>query len=689
MQKINHLFIAEKPSLAEAIAQARAEQLAVKATKSDGFWQVGPDAVCWFFGHMYELAEPKAYDDRWAKWRLDDLPIAVANDDWQIIVTADKKGHMSKIGKLMKSATTIVNCGDAAREGQLLVDEALVAHNINPFGSNVKRLWVQSMTRADMLAALADIKPNADKQTLYQSAVCRSRADWLHGMNYSRLYTLLARASGADTALSVGRVQTPTLRLIVDRDNERASFKPVDHFGLKGDFQHSAGDFQASWRIPEASPGLDGGGRLLDRAVADRILSTVSGQSGTVTAYKAEPKSRAAPLPYSLSALQADCGAKFGMQAKEVLDTAQSLYERHRIASYPRSDSRYLPAAILSDEAPAILSALAGAPAYACASQADKSLKSSAWNDSKVSDHHGIIPTSEVSPAKLANLSETERNVFDLIARSFIGQFFPAYEYQSVSASIDCVGQAFEASGTTVTAPGWKSVFSDAEVEDNASLPVLAVGDTVTVTAGEVVSKRTTPPPAFTDGSLISAMASVHRFVTDPNIKKRLKESSGIGTEATRADCIETLLKRRFVERKGKNGLQSTTLGKSLIAALPNGLTDPGVTALWEDQLAAIERGEVTAEAFLAQQSQSIAGHIEKARGTTVKLAGAPQRAAKMPPPPPIDGHGSACPACGQGAMQTRQAKAGKFKGQSFLGCSRYPDCKHSIWPKSAQKRRA
>ena len=689
MQQIEHLFIAEKPSLAEVIAQARAEQLAVKAIKSDGYWQVGPDAVAWFFGHMYQLAEPKNYDERWAKWRLGDLPIMVANDDWKLEVSADKKPHMSKIGKLIKAAQTLVNAGDAAREGQLLIDEALVAHQINPHGPNVKRLWVQSMTRADMLAALSDMKPNADRQTLYHSAVCRSRADWLHGMNYSRLYTLLARASGADTALSIGRVQTPTLRLVVDRDNERANFKAVDHYGLKVVFSHQSVYFQASWRILEASPGLDAEGRLIDRTTADNILSTVSGHTGTVTAYKTEPKTKSAPLPYSLSALQADCGAKFGMQAKEVLDTAQALYERHRIASYPRSDSRYLPTAILSDEAPAILSALAGAPTYACAGQADKSLRSAAWNDAKVSDHHGIIPTTEFSPAKLAGLTETEKQVFDLIARSLIGQFFPAYEYQSVSASIDCVGQAFEVSGTTVTAPGWKSVVSDTEADDSAALPVMAVGDTVTVSAGEVVAKRTSPPPAFTDGTLIAAMSGVHKFVTDPAVKKRLKESSGIGTEATRADTIETLLKRRFVERKGKNGLQATQLGKSLIAVLPNGLTDPGVTALWEDQLSAIEKGETTAEAFLAQQSASIAGHIEKARGTTVKLAGAPQRAAKTPPPTPIAGHGSACPACSKGTMQTRAVRTGKFAGKSFLGCSNYPTCKHSIWPKTQAKKRA
>lgn len=686
--KIECLFIAEKPSLAEAIAHARAEQLGVTATKSDGFWQVGPDAICWFFGHMYELAEPKSYDERWAKWRIDDLPIAINDNDWKLEVSADKRPHMTKIGKMLKAAQTLVNAGDAAREGQLLVDEALVAHNINPFGSNVLRLWVQSMTRTDMLTALSDMKPNASKQTLYLSAVCRSRADWLHGMNYSRLYTLLARNSGADTALSVGRVQTPTLRLIVDRDNKRNAFKPVDHYGLKVGFSHPSGDFNASWSIPEASPGLDPEGRLLDRSTADSIVKTVSGQIGTVTAFQAEPKSKSAPLPYSLSALQAECGAKFGMQAKEVLDTAQALYERHRIASYPRSDSRHLPTAILTDEAPAILAALTGAPDYACAGQADKSIKSAAWNDAKVSDHHGIIPTAEFSAAKLAGLSETERQVFDLIARSFIVQFYPADEYQSVSASIACAGQAFEAAGTTVTASGWKFAFSDTEADDSASLPVLAIGDTVTVTAGEVVAKRTTPPAAFTDGTLIAAMSGVHKFVTDPAIKKRLKETSGIGTEATRADTIETLLKRRFVERKGKNGLQSTTLGKSLIAALPSGLTDPGVTALWEDQLAAIEKGEVTAEAFLAQQSASIAGHIEKARGTVVKLAGAPQRAPKSPPPAPIEGHGSACPACSEGTMQTRAVKAGKFKGQSFLGCSRFPDCKHSIWPKTPAKKR-
>lgn len=676
----HHLFIAEKPSLAEAIAAARGEQLGAKPVKTDGCWEVGPDRVTWFFGHMYEMAEPKVYDERWKSWTIESLPIVVRDGQWKLVPHDDKKAHIKKVAGFVKKAEIIVNCGDPAREGQLLVDEALIEMGVNPFNDSTLRLWVQSMARRDMIAALSSMQPNQNKRSLYDAAVCRQRADWQHGMTFSRLYTLLARNSGSDVKISVGRVQTPTLRLVVDRDRERIHFKPVDHFLVHMLFRHHNGDFKAVWVAPPDHEGLDQEGRLIDGAVAEKIIAACKSRHGVVKSFSSEVKSKPPPLPYSLSALQSEVGAKLGLTAKQVLDIAQSLYEKHRATTYPRTDSRYLPTTILKDEAKAIMANLGRVESFSEAvSNADMNLKSAAWNDSKVSDHHGLIPTTEFSSSKLAGMSDIERKVFSLIALSFISQFYPNQRWRATVADISCQSMNFKANGRQVVDQGWRRVFGvetadEDEDGDSQALPDMKTNDGVEALNGSALSKRTTPPPAFTDPTLIAAMANIHRFVSNPEIKKRLKESDGIGTEATRAECIETLIRRGFIIRKGKNGLESSEVGRSIIDSLPEDLKDPGLTAAWESALQRVEAKTISPDDFLLAQVKDIERRVMNGRSEKFSVKGAKKLAT-------IDGHGEACPKCGKGTLLTREIQQGQHKGKKYLSCSLYPECDYRAWP--------
>lgn len=669
------LFIAEKPSLAKEIAFTLAQMHNMKADMKDGYWDIDSQTrVTWLFGHMLEQAYPEEYDEKYSKWNVNDLPIIP--EKWKLNPIKDKKDHIKKIKALLKDASEVVNAGDAAREGQLLVDELLIELGWNPFTNKTLRLWVQSVARADLIKAIKSMKTNADKENLYKSALARSRSDWLHGLNLTRLYTV--RANIGQT-LSVGRVQTPTLRLIVDRDNEIDNFKSIDHYLPTGEFKHANGVFTASWVIPEDCNGLDAEGRLIDKNIAQSISEKISGKTGKISDYSSQDKSNPAPLPYSLSALQADCSAKFGLSAKDTLEVAQALYETHKLTTYPRSDSRYLPTAIYKDEAPKIIKGLGDIGDYKneC-KNADLTIKSSAWNDGKISDHHGIIPTTEVSSEKYNKLSDKEKKVFDLIARTFIAQFYPPFRYKSLSTLVLVADETFKATGTKVAHMGWKAVFSSQETEDDddgQTLPEMKKSDPVDVLTASVDAKKTKPPARFTDGTLITAMSNVHRFVSDPEIKKRLKDNDGLGTEATRAQVLETLLTRKFISRKGKQ-LISTDMGKSLIATLPDEITNPGLTAVWETYLERIAQGTLPFDAFMNEQHKILHKRIKQGIELDMKIEGG-----KRPTVPQIEGHGESCPACGKGSLVTRVISKGDHKGKSFLGCSNYPECSHSVFP--------
>jgi len=677
----DYVFVAEKPSLAKEVAEARAEQLGVRASRGAGYWAVGNDAVTWLFGHMYETAPPEFYDGRYKSWLIDDLPIIPSK--WALVLNKDKEDHVAAIRGLLKKTRNVVNVGDAGREGQLLVDELLIENGWDAFSESTHRLWVRSVARKDLLDALRDMFPNARKRDLYNSAVCRQRADWLLGMNLTRLYTKLAERAGARLVVSVGRVMTPTLKLVVDRDREIENFKAVDHYTPSVLFRHANGAFKATWIAPSGfDEGMDPEGRLVDRSVAERIANKVAGRTGAVESFEAKPKSKAPPLPYSLSALQKECSAKFGLTAQQTLDVAQQLYDEHKVTTYPRSDSRHLPSALRA-EAPTIVGNLKGTQALGeVAEGANLALKSAAWDDSKVSDHHGIVPTVEATQARLGGLSDIQRKVFMLIAKAFLAQFYPDMRYKSLNAVVGVEGERFKATGRLTVDLGWTRVYGaeekdEEQEEEDQAVPQMERGDAVKAEAAEILDRRTTPPARFNDGTLVEAMTQIHKYVQNAEIKKRLKETSGIGTEATRAATLEKLVKLKFLERKGKH-LVSSTVGRSVTDVVSPEVSDPGLTAVWEGYLERIAAGELDPNQFMSGQINSLTKRIEAALQTKVEIKGA--SIATLP------GHGTACPACGQGTLITRQINKGEHKGKKFLSCDRYPDCKHVVWEQKEVK---
>lgn len=696
-----HLIIAEKPSLAKTIAEVRGKMLGVRPSRGQNYWTVGDDVVLWLFGHLLELVEPHHYDPRWKSWNPDDLPFYPKN--WQHEPkkvyenrklneqkTRDCLAQINATKALLRDSQIVVNAGDPEREGQLLVDELLIFLGWDPFNSRTKRFWSQSLTEGEVTKNFNNMLDNATKRNLYIAAFARQKADWLHGLNMTRLYTSLARRTGAQMTLSVGRVQTPLLKLVVDRDREIANFKPTDHFLPTGWFAHPNGRFKAKWEIPADHQGVDHEGRLVDRTVAQSILDRIAGKQGTISNYETKNNSKGPPLPYRLSTLQQDCSSKFGLTAQQTLDVAQSLYEKHKATSYPRTDSQYLPVSVLKEQASSIMAAMTATPGVDRAAQtADLKIKSKAWDDSKVSDHYAIIPTTEFHAGKLNDMSPIERNVFMLIAKSFVAQFHPDQTWKSISAVVKCEGLSFRATGKLPGSPGWRVVY-DGEVEEdeedekseNQTVPAMKKGDSVTAEKGELVASRTKPPAAFTDGTLIAAMTNIHLFVSDPEIKKRLKENSGIGTEATRANHIENLVVvRKFLQRTGSGKVKkitSTDVGKSVIDALPLEMSSPGMTAIWEAQLEKIEKGEFPEEQFMKVLHDTLIKRVNNAKNLTVTIKG--QSIEPMP------GDGEVCSVCKKGTMRTRPITSGDLKGKRVLACDNWrkddpTSCRHAVWP--------
>jgi DNA topoisomerase-3 len=597
------LFIAEKPSLARAIAQALPGP--PQRTKTHIVCG-GGNVVAWCAGHILETAPPEAYGPHFKKWQLGDLPITPR--DWKLEVSAPEL--LKTIELLLKDAARVVHAGDPDREGQLLVDEVL---DFLGYKGPVERLLIRDLSPDAVRAQLSALEPNAKYRPLYESALARQRADWLYGMNMTRLYTLLGRAAGYDGVLSVGRVQTPLLGLIVARDRAIAEFKPAPYYVVSATVRSGEGEpFRALWVPgPSAGPHLDADKRLVDRAVAEAVRARVDGQSGSVAAQTEDKRIEPAPLPYSLAALQMDAGRRLGMSAQAVLDACQSLYETHRLTTYPRSDCAHLPEAQHA-QAPDVAAAIVRqAPSLAAAAaRATLTLRSKAWNDQKVTAHHAIIPTASAA-ATGSGVSPSERSVYELVARRYLAQFYPAHEYLQTKVTLDVAGETFAATGRQVLADGWKALSADARSEQDterappvegdgtAALPRLAVGDEVSVVEVAVGDKKTQPPKPFTDASLIAAMCSVAKFVTDPRIKAILSEVDGIGTPATRAAILETLFARGYAARVDKT-IVSTETGRSFIRALPQIATTPDRTALWEMAMRDITEERRTLSAFLA-----------------------------------------------------------------------------------------
>jgi DNA topoisomerase-3 len=634
------LFVAEKPSLARAIAEALpgpARPAKTHITCGDG------SVVAWCVGHILETAPPERYRPELKTWRLEDLPIVPR--DWKLDVSRPEL--LRAIETLLERATRVVHAGDPDREGQLLVDEVL---EYLGYQGPVDRVLLRDLNPDAVRRQLERLEPNAKYRPLSLSALARQRADWLYGMNMSRLYTLLGRQGGYDGVLSVGRVQTPLLGLVVARDRAIAGFQPRPYFVLGAELRTAKGElFRARWAPgPAAEPHLDDQKRLLVRRIAEAVRAQTEGKTGVVTARTEDKKVEGPPLPYCLAHLQIDAAKRLGLSAQQALDTCQSLYETHRLLTYPRSDCSHLPVSHHAHAREVLAAVARQAPALAAAiGRADPSLRSKAWNDTKVTAHHAIVPTpSAVAPP--ATLRERERAVYELVATRYLAQFYPPHEYLQAELEIDIAGQRFVATGRQTLAVGWKAVAptaleegagGDPAPEDKPSaapLPRVEVGDALTATSIPIHDKKTQPPKAYTDASLLAAMCHVAQLVSDPNVRKILTEADGIGTDATRAQIIETLFERRYVARVTK-AIVSTETGRALIDALPQVATTPDLTAVWEAAMRAIQAEEQSLAAFLTRVSTQLQSLVAQGRALgRIAVPGAPRHEpiARAPAPP-------------------------------------------------------
>ncbi|MFA0280688.1 DNA topoisomerase III [Vibrio sp. 10N.222.55.F12] len=614
---MSRLIIAEKPSLGRAIAAA----LPNPQKKDQGFIKCGNgDVVTWCIGHLLEQVEPDAYDDRYKKWNLADLPILP--EQWQLRPRKTSSKQLTVIRKLLKDATQIVHAGDPDREGQLLVDEVIDYCKVSKAKKeSMDRLLISDLNLPAVKRALSQMRSNRDFIPLSISALARSRADWLYGMNMTRAYTLLGQKAGYQGVLSVGRVQTPVLGLVVRRDEEIENFIPKDYFTLHALIPYQnhgqSFDIRARWKPSEAcKPWQDEEGRVLNRKLVENVANRIANQPATVTESEQKQSKQAAPLPYSLSALQIDASKRFGMSAQQVLDTCQSLYEKHKLITYPRSDSRYLPKEHYSQRE-SIVDAIANnaKELQSGAQGADLSLKSKAWNDSKVDAHHAIIPTPKKSSVN--GLSANEMKIYQQIARQYLMQFYPPAVFADAKLVFDIAGGVFIAKGRQLINPGWKVLMGKTDTEEKGdgtdTVPPLEKGTVLTCREGVIGDKKTEPPKHFTEATLLQAMTGIARFVANKDLKAILKETDGLGTEATRAGILDTLFKRQLLTRQGKS-IHSSPAGRGLIHALPEDSTFPDMTAHWEHQLQGMAERNQAYQPFMQALESKIDGLMGKVK---------------------------------------------------------------------------
>ncbi|GAB1653814.1 DNA topoisomerase III [Mannheimia haemolytica] len=647
------LFICEKPSQARDLASVLGA-----TSKGDGLLATNDKSiiVTWGFGHLVEQYQPEDYDEVWKRWAFETLPIIPAQ--WKMAPKKESKKQYNVVIGLIKKASLVVIATDADREGEMIARELL---DLAGYRGQIQRCWLSALDDASIRKALQTLKSGKETEALYYAGMGRSRSDWLIGMNFSRLFTLMAQAKGySGKPLSVGRVQSPTLALVVNRDREIANFVPKAHYSLAVQLATASDEtFVAGLSIPEQY--LDESGLCLDSRVIQQAEAQIK-QVGIAKVITVETKreKKAPPLLYALSDLQGECNRLFGFGAQQVLDIAQSLYEEHKITTYPRTDCGYLPESQLT-EVPMVIRSLVAADSglQTLLPQLNLQQKSRAWDDKKITAHHGIIPT--IKKADLSKLSEEEMKVYDLIRRRYLAQFLPHLETDKTIATLQSSGHTLIARGNVIVSQGWRILFGKNADEDVGSddekqgLPALTANQQCRVTHSEVRTLQTKPPAHYTEGTLLEAMKNAARFVTDPRLKQRLRETEGLGTEATRAGLIQGLIDKGFLIKK-KKSLMASAEAIALIDSLPDLLKNPGLTALWEQALNQIAEGSMTLDDFMQRQETFVRQLIGNCMQQGMSLGNIEIRK---------------CPECGKPMRKINHAKG------TFWGCTGYPDCQH------------
>ena len=655
--------IAEKPSVARDIAR-----ILGATTSRDGYMEGNGYQVTWTFGHLCELKQPADYDALWRHWSLGQLPMLPTRFGIRLKDDDGVRRQFNVIKSLMSQADSIINCGDAGQEGELIQRWVMQKAGAK---CPVQRLWRSSMTDEAITEGFANLRPQTDYQRLYEAGLCRAIGDWILGMNATRLYTLRYGQRGPGTTpLSVGRVQTPTLALIVRRQQEIENFKPEPYWVLSTIYRGVT--FTAVMQEGERG--------FRSEEEGQEALKKIEGTTFTVTSVERKNGKEAPPRLFDLTSLQVECNKKFGLSADTTLSLIQSLYEK-KITTYPRVDTTYLPEDVygkckqtlngIAGYYNELLLPLRGAPLR-------KSKK--VFDNSKVTDHHAIIPTG-VAPN---NLTDLERQVYDLVARRFIAAFYPDCEFATTTVLGEAADVKFRVSGKQILKPGWRDVFAkdkstddeeeNAKADEERTLPAFAKGEN-----GEhkpcLTQKQTQPPKPYTEATLLRAMETAGRTVEDEALREALKDN-GIGRPSTRAAIIETLFRRNYI-KKNRKTLYATPTGVQLIGIIKEELLKSAeLTGRWEKRLREIERGEYSAQQFIDEMKRMISEIVlqvltdnSNRRVEMETPAPAPSKAtAKAATDKPKTSRiraGMKCPVCGQGKV---------IKGKTAYGCSRWKE---------------
>lgn len=581
------VVIAEKPSVARDIARV------LKCDKKgNGYLEGNEYIVTWALGHLVTLADPESYDVKYKKWNLEDLPMLPERLKLTVIKQTGKQFNAVKSQLIRKDVNEIIVATDAGREGELVARWIIDKVKTN---KPIKRLWISSVTDKAIKDGFANLKPGRAYDNLYASAVARSEADWYIGLNATRALTTRFNAQ-----LNCGRVQTPTVAIIASREDEIKNFKAQTYYGIEA---QTTNTLKLTWQDAK------GNGRSFDKERIDTIVKKLGKQNAVVVEIEKKPKKSFSPGLYDLTELQRDANKIFGYSAKETLNIMQKLYEQHKVLTYPRTDSRYISSDIVGT-LPERLKAC-GVGEYR--SFANKVLKKpiktskSFVDDSKVSDHHAIIPTE--SYVNFSDFTDKERKIYDLVVKRFLAVLFPAFEYEQLTLRAKVGDENFIARGKTIVHPGWKEVyenhFEDADTADDVKeqvLPRIEKGDTLQLKLIAQTSGQTKPPARFNEATLLSAMENPTKYMGAQNkqLADTLKSTGGLGTVATRADIIDKLFNSFLIEKRGKD-IHITSKGRQLLDLVPEELKSPTLTAQWEQKLEAIAKGKLKKDVFISE----------------------------------------------------------------------------------------
>ena len=599
------LVIAEKPSVARDIARV------LKCNKNiNGAIEGERYIVTWGLGHLVTLADPEDYDKKYKEWKMEDLPMVPDVFKLEVIGQTAKQYHAVKSQIHRQDVGEIIIATDAGREGELVARLIL-----KKAGSNkpIKRLWISSVTDKAIREGFAHLKDGREYDSLYDAAMCRAEADWLVGINATRALTCKYNAQ-----LSCGRVQTPTLAMIAKREADIRSFVPKPYYGL----QARKGGLVFTWQNRAS-----GGYSTFDRQMAQDLLTRLKGENGVVDEVRRTPKKTSAPLLYDLTELQRDANKRFNYSAKETLNIMQRLYENHKVLTYPRTDSRYLTSDILPTLKERLKACAVGPYRTLAGRLTMQALPAKPFfvDNSKVSDHHAIIPTEQF--VQLDHMTIDERRIYDLVVRRFLAVMYPPFEYEQTSLVIKVGGESFVARGKIVKDQGWKAAYENLQDEDEEDekevreqqLPDLKKGDVIGNLGISVTEGRTKPPAPFNEATLLSAMENPVAYMEsrDKELARTLGETGGLGTVATRADIIEKLFSSFLLEKRGKD-IYLTSKAKQLLELVPGDLKKPELTADWETKLSKIAKGSLKRGAFMKDirnYSQELIGQIKAGQG--------------------------------------------------------------------------